>query len=279
MTSPTTGTLNDLQILKDKSVSTPYGIGSGHLSHVDVVSDKLRKKIEEGRDVNLAALLIPDYDEPDSKSGKDKLKDPRLTKRLTIEQFRIAFGMYRRILCRKFPFRERELQSYEIDIARIHARYGAKFYDYHLAFSKKAAEAVKLGVLINWALRDNDELMLIIGGTKVRQCEICQSTAHETDFCDPRRRWQGYQSYGRKDTSKEKERTPKTDKHGRPIIMHDGKMVCNNFNNQKCDKRDCFRLHVCSVCFTANHTSIQCPNNKQTSKISSQELSKTFKSD
>ena len=91
MTSPTTGTLNDLQILKDKSVSTPYGIGSGHLSHVDVVSDKMRKKIEEGRNVNLAALLIPDYDEPDSKSGKDKLKDPRLTKRLTIEQFRIAF--------------------------------------------------------------------------------------------------------------------------------------------------------------------------------------------
>ena len=187
--------------------------------------------------------------------------------------------MYRRILRRKFPFRKRELQSYEIDIARIHARYGAKFYDYHLAFSKKAAEAVKLGVLIYSALRDNDELMPIIGGTKVRQCEICQSTAHKTDFCDPRRRWQGYHSYGRKDTSKEKERTPKTDKHARPIIMHDGKMVCINFNNQKCDKRDCFRLQVCSVRFNANHTSIQCPNNKQTSNISSQDLSKTSKSD
>ena len=43
MTVNTPGTLNDLLILKNKSASTPYGIGSGNLSYVDVVSDKLQK--------------------------------------------------------------------------------------------------------------------------------------------------------------------------------------------------------------------------------------------
>ena len=262
MTVNTPGTLNDLQILKNKSASTPYGIGSGNLTFVDVVSDKLWKNIEEGRDINLATLLIPNYEDLDSKSTKDKFRDPRLSKRLTIEQFRVAFGIYRRILCRKFPFREHELQAYEIDIARIHARYGAKFYDYHLAFSRKAAEAIKLGVIINWGIRDNDELILLIGGTKVRQCDICQSASHETDFCDPRNKWQGNAMSNKKDVSKDKDKT-RNDRNGRPIIMHDGKMVCNNFNNQKCDRKECVRLHVCSLCFASNHNSLQCSSNKQ----------------
>ena len=108
MTINTSGTLNDLQILKNRSAATHYVIGSGNLSYVDVVSDKLRKNIEDGRGINLAALLIPGYEDPESKSTKDKFRDPRLSKRLTIEQFRVAFGMYRRILCRKF-YRRMEL--------------------------------------------------------------------------------------------------------------------------------------------------------------------------
>ena len=44
MTVNTPGTLNDLLILKNKSASTPYGIESGNISYVDVVSDKLQKK-------------------------------------------------------------------------------------------------------------------------------------------------------------------------------------------------------------------------------------------
>ena len=54
------------------------------------MSDKLRKNIEEGRDINLATLLIPNYENLDSKSTKDKFRDPRLSKRLTIEQFRLS---------------------------------------------------------------------------------------------------------------------------------------------------------------------------------------------
>ena len=127
-----------------------------------------KKNIEDRRDIKLAALLIPNYEALESKSTKDTFRNPRLSKWLTIEQFRAAFGMYRRILCRQFPFRDHELPAYEIDIARIHARYSAKFYDYHLAFSRKAAGAIKLWVIIYWATRDNDELTLLIGGTKVR---------------------------------------------------------------------------------------------------------------
>ena len=45
--------MNDLQILKNKPASTPYGIGSDNLLYVDVVSDNLRKNIEDGRDIKV----------------------------------------------------------------------------------------------------------------------------------------------------------------------------------------------------------------------------------
>ena len=103
------------------------------------------KNIEDGRDIKLAALMIPNYEDLESKSTKDKFRDPRLSKRLTIEQFRVAFGMYRRIICRKFPL------SFITGVINRHSqnpctriRTGAKFYDYHLAFSRKAAGAIKL---------------------------------------------------------------------------------------------------------------------------------------
>jgi len=55
--------------------------------------------------------------------AKDPKGDNRLKKMFTIEQFRVAFGKYRRVMVTKWPHRQYELAAYETDIARIHAFY------------------------------------------------------------------------------------------------------------------------------------------------------------
>ena len=64
---------------------------------------------------------------------KEKEKpDPRLMKQLTIEEFITAFGIYKGIICDKFPQRRPELDSYERDIVDMASRYGGSaFYKYH----------------------------------------------------------------------------------------------------------------------------------------------------
>ncbi len=87
-------------------------------------------------------------------------------------------------MVKKWPHRQQELEAYESDLARMHAFYGDKFYDYHLAFASKAAEAIKLNIPIDWSRRDTELFQLILGGTRARQCLYCSSTLHESDFCD-----------------------------------------------------------------------------------------------
>ncbi|KAH3769530.1 hypothetical protein DPMN_170801 [Dreissena polymorpha] len=179
--------------------------------------------------------------------------DFRLKKRLTIEQFRTAFGKYKRVMCRKWRHRKNELDEYEIDIGRIHAFYGEKFYDYHLAFSSKAAKAVRNGIPVNWAMRDTENFQLILGGTRARQCQHCHSVLHESEFC-ANASTQAVRSNQYAKTSGDS-----SDKFGRKIIMHKGTEICNNFNNEKgCSRRGCPRLHICLNCKSESHKKISC---------------------
>ena len=84
------------------------GVGADDLPHIDVVSESLRKQIREGKYVNLASLLIPDFDTlnftTNELSGLELLRqscrDHRLDKALTITQF--LYGIYKRIMCEVF---------------------------------------------------------------------------------------------------------------------------------------------------------------------------------
>lgn len=51
-----------------------------------------------GKEVNLNVLLIPNYTTPLHKKNREN--DERLVKNLTLDEFIIAFGRYKRIMCK-----------------------------------------------------------------------------------------------------------------------------------------------------------------------------------
>ena len=78
-----------------------HGVAADLLPHLDIVSDSLRHQITEGKYVNLASLLIPEFDTPNFTtnefSGLELLRksrrDHRLDRPLNITQFYKAFGI------------------------------------------------------------------------------------------------------------------------------------------------------------------------------------------
>lgn len=84
-----------------QTTNTKHGVAADSLPHIDVVSETMRKNIVSGKYVNLASLLIPDYDASkaslDTITGIDVLRrhqrDHRLDRVLNISQFFKAFGI------------------------------------------------------------------------------------------------------------------------------------------------------------------------------------------
>ena len=119
--------------------TSQFGVAADDLPHVDVVSESPRRKIIEDRYINLASLLIPEFEAlnvtTNEISGVEFLrqghKDHRLDRVLTITQFFKAFGIYKRIMCEVYPQRRLELDLYEADIGNIFEHYGEIFYQYH----------------------------------------------------------------------------------------------------------------------------------------------------
>ncbi|XP_073462542.1 uncharacterized protein [Aquarana catesbeiana] len=107
----------------------------------------IRKDIVDGKDINLASLLIAVHDPAENKSYSWgdvsvvlKAKDHRLTRKLNIAEFVLAFGMFRDVLCTVNPNRREELDLYLHAIVDLGYKYGGcSFYDYHRSFSAKAA--------------------------------------------------------------------------------------------------------------------------------------------
>ena len=69
------------------------------IPHIDIVSDNIKKKIWEGKDVNLATLLIPKHDSDKATYQEQgaitvnlsNQEDSRLHKTSTISEFITAF--------------------------------------------------------------------------------------------------------------------------------------------------------------------------------------------
>ena len=243
-----------------------FGVPSECIPHIDIVSDSLKKKIWEGKDVNLAALLIPKH-ESDKAANQDKgaitvnlsnLEDSRLHRKLTISEFITAFGKYKRVMCVKYPERRVELDRYEANIIDISNVYGPRFYDYHCEFSARAAAAVRdSNIKVDWSIKDNSLLTMVTSNARVNVCSpFCpQLGIHKNTFNNhivPNK------SYGGKEV----------DRYGRKRVVYNDKEICNNFNERRCISQACQYAHICSVCYAGNHGANSC-NKKKVNKLNS----------
>ena len=230
------------------------------------------QQIIEGKDVNLASLLIPQFELAQDRivyteGVQFKLKSPvdqRLNKQLTISEFVTAFGKYKRIMCDRYPNRRPELDRYENNIIEIHNIYGSKFFEYHKLFSARSAEALReLNIKVDWSVRDNTLLNLIMAGTKTNSCSHCQSISHTSSFCPsqaqlPQPQTMNSGRFWNRDSLSRV--STDGDRYGRTRVSIDGREICNNFNAGNCFRRNCPNVHCCSKCrsATAVHPAQSC---------------------
>ena len=241
-----------------------YGVPSDSMPHVEIVSPALRKEITTGKDVNMACLLIPNYtpgenanrhiligDEP---IALPALKDHRLNRRLTIQEFIKAFTSYKNIMCEAFPFRRGELDAYLRDVVDMSTKFqGFAFYQYHLEFSARAAALLlNHNVKVDWSKRDNYLYTSVFAGQKANTCTLCASFSHATPYC--------HLATSRETKSRGLGPTPSPDSQhdikGRQRLFLNGKEICNNYNTPEgCSRQFCHFKHACAKCKQSTHPS------------------------
>lgn len=244
------------------------GVPLETLQCVDVVSESVKRKIWDFKYVDLATLLVPNYESQrpmltinDSDGGKTlnlNIQDDNnhIKDYLTISEFVLAFGRYKRIMLQKYPARKEELDSYERGIIEIHSFLGNKYYDYHKLFTSRASAAMlNEGTKVDWSKPDRLLLQLVSMG-KV-PCAICgtinQACRHSKNNKSDTKQFQR-SGVGQKQVG--------VDRRGRKIVYHEGKAICNNYNEEGgCRLPGCNNLHVCAVagCRKADHGVPKCP--------------------
>ncbi|XP_058871511.1 uncharacterized protein LOC117398398 isoform X2 [Acipenser ruthenus] len=263
------------------SSATVAGSSSPRAITSHSISPKIRKQIIEGKDVNLVSIRIAsseflDHRVVDCEDVSITLKscDPRLQKGLSVGEFVLAFSIYRDILCSVYPHRLQELNQYLFLVVELSVRYGGTlFYQYHHAFSAKAAATLSAdNRIVDWSHSDPDLFTRIFSGIRANACSACASTAHSSHLC-PKVAASPLQPIPRPlpslpssrplalasiHASARPTRSQAQDIYGRPIKFSGGKQICNNFNFSTCFNRLCKNLHVCSFCNDAHSRSI-CP--------------------
>lgn len=248
------------------------GVPAEKYRNVEVVSTQLRNQIIAGKDVNLALLLIPnnestaEYRRVDFDGVEYVLKpgDPRLSRSLTLGEFIMAFSRYKNIVCEALPHRRTELDHYERDIVEMANQFGGtRFYDYHKAFSAKAAALLhQQHIKVDWSIRDNNLFCTIFAGMKANVCGLCSSVNHTTEFCpllvNPNFKKGQNQAYaGHTHTNSTYNGTNASKKQSKTVINFQGIPLCNNYNERTCTRQVCKFLHLCYDCFSP-HPKNQC---------------------
>ena len=249
---------------------TQFGYRVGTLPSTNTVSPQVIQKILEGKDINLAALLILYYTGPcvnENTYNKDTKPHPRLSRALTITEFIEAFCIYKGIMCSKFE-RIVELDIYMRDIIDMSNQYkGQGFYNYHLKFSSNAAAYIRnKNDPLDWSLRDNTLFCNIFANTQPNECSRCGTTLHTTRNCSEiltdtlhapstnvRPTYGCAENRNHNDNRNYKEnqnyKTDNKDRYERPIQYHLGRPICNNFNTERgCSSMRCVNLHMCTIC-------------------------------
>ena len=228
-----------------------------------------------GADINLVKILLcsPEMKgsrvlESEDVSLVFKDSDPRLTKVLNFTEFVTAFSVYRDVICEVQPARLAEFNSYLCLIADIHTRYGGSvFYDYHKAFSARAAlQVIKFNRRIDWSVMDIQVYTTYCSGRQALSCNGCGSFGHLVGLCPklvsrsagpsakPAALGQGR---GRFFWRKESE-LKGAGATGASAQAQGHVGVCFNFNEGVCSYPMCRFLHACSFCGEA-HPQHSCP--------------------
>ena len=225
-------------------------VPSSSLPLVDMIPDNLRKDILRGKNINLAQLLLPARERGvfmgarDIKIGEETLtlkpmKDNRLTRHLTIQEFIKAFNMLKNVICQQFSHRREELDKYMSHMIEISSKYhGFAFYDYHLEFAARAAYYFEhQQIMIDWGSLDDRLLTQVVSGRKANTCALCQSFDHVTTFCHL--------------AAADQPKTRTTDD------------ICFQFNSLSgCPRKGlCKYSHLCKKCKSSGHTLQQCKSN------------------
>ena len=100
---PVTSEQQAVQSVTPIMSKTNSGVAADKLPHIDVVTYSVKRNIITGKYINLACLLIPDFEAPkafiDDINGLEFLrrdrKDHRLERSLNITQFFKAFSIYK----------------------------------------------------------------------------------------------------------------------------------------------------------------------------------------
>ena len=136
------------------------------------------------------------------------------------------------------------------------SRLGIGFYDYHKAFSAKAASfLLNHQVKVDWSQRDTKLFTTIFVGQRRANCNNFSSLLHATEFCPQA------QSANPKTAPTYPKFRPnaRVNNKGRPHILFDGKEICNVFNGAGCCFwRLCsFLAHICLNC-KQPHSALHC---------------------
>ena len=242
-------------------------LGRPYIPFAANISPRLRQKILQGKDVNLVSLILPSPECDRKISSSDignaviRSADPRLLRDLPIGEFLVAFGIFRDAVCSVFPDRRVELDAYLALIGDLNLRYGRNFfYQYHKAFSSKAAlHIAQSNSRVNWSILDSEILLMIIGGSQAVTCRTCGNIGHYESLCP---RLPFFPPAPPPVTPALPANPPATgtatDSRGRKVELFNNKPICNNFNEKVCTYPNCIFLHVCSACKDAHPRSV-CP--------------------
>jgi len=235
----------------NNSPRASFGVPSTSVADLDMISPEIRNQIISGKDVNLNLLLIPNYETPVKR--KDQDKDERLWRNLSLDEFIVAFGRYKRIMCSAFSSRAEELELYLTHIIETAQIWPSKFFEYHKMFSAKCAiMLLQHNIKIDWSRGDIDLRQKICAGSRVNSCSKCNSTLHTTSMC-PKKVGSNFPVFSKT-----------FDTLGRDISYHDGRQVCNNFNWARgCVKPYCQYSHVCKQCKSTTHGKFNCNKSQE----------------
>ena len=268
----------------------PKGVGvpSDSLPRVDIVTPSIKKDIIMGKDINMAALLIPGSTGQDVSArhlirGSEiialkPLTDSRLNKPLTLPEFIKAFGIYKNVMVDAYPIRRAELDSYLQEILDMATKFpSSAFYEYHKAFSARAAALLlNNNVKVDWSVKDTSLFCSVFAGHRATACSICNSLLHQDRFFPQVQN--NTTSFNRNDrTYNSMNRESFTSYGNQQRVYHLGKEVCNNFNQREvgCIWPGCTRVHVCARYKSKDHSALACKvGASNTPKVSKPQPSK-----
>ncbi|KAK6185679.1 hypothetical protein SNE40_007859 [Patella caerulea] len=162
-------------------IPSQSGILASSISITDMVHPEVRRQILSGKHVNLNILLMPNF-QPSKRPSKEL--DERLSRNLSLDEFIVAFGRFKRIMVAAFANRSQELDDYMAHIIETANIWPEKFYKYHKLFSAKCATVLyQRNQIIDWSYGDPGLRQLVCAGSRVRNCDTCRSTVHVSAIC------------------------------------------------------------------------------------------------